>query len=126
MIIVTFTLHMVEKNRTGPERRSLEGARLISSARSGTSGHAVAHAEARERASLALWARPVAVHARSTVESTADDHLTLDGDDNIVVVSADPEHAAGSRMRAADHRIVGRRTQWRSAALMWLPGDGYS
>jgi len=33
--------------------------------------------EATERAALALLARPV--HAGSTVESTADDHLTLDG-----------------------------------------------
>ena len=34
-----------------------------------------------ERAALALWVRPV--HASSMVESTADDHLTLDGDANV-------------------------------------------
>ena len=50
-------------------------------------GHVAALAHA-----LALWARPV--HASSTASSTADDHLTLDGVDN-VVVGADPEHAAG-------------------------------
>ena len=60
------------------------------------------------------------VHASSTAESTADDHLTLDGDDN-VVVGADPQHAAGSRMRAADHRIVDGGTQWVvvSAGIAW-------
>ena len=35
----------------------------------------------RERAALALWATPV--HASSMVESTAEDHLTLDGDANV-------------------------------------------
>ena len=55
-----------------------------------------------------MWARPV--HASSTAESTADDHLTLDGDDN-VVVGADPEPSPGTRMRAADHRIVDGGTQ---------------
>ena len=34
-----------------------------------------------ERAALALWVTPV--HASSMVESTADDHLTLDGDANV-------------------------------------------
>ena len=38
-----------------------------------------------------MWARPV--HASSMAESTADDHLTVDGDANIVV-SADPHAAA--------------------------------
>ena len=55
-----------------------------------------------ERAALALWATPV--HASSMVESTADDHLTLDGDANMFVVGADPEHAAGPS--------VDGRTQW--------------
>ena len=44
-----------------------------------------------ERAALALWVRPV--HASSMVESTADGHLTVDGD-AMFVVGADPEHAA--------------------------------
>ena len=34
-----------------------------------------------ERAALASWAMPV--HASSMVESTADDHLTVDGDANV-------------------------------------------
>ena len=53
-----------------------------------------------ERAALALWVTPV--HASSMVESTADDHLTVDGD-AMFVVGADPEHAAGTLPSAADH-----------------------
>ena len=34
-----------------------------------------------ERAALALWVTPA--HASSMVESTADDHLTVDGDANV-------------------------------------------
>ena len=34
-----------------------------------------------ERAALALWVTPV--HASSMVESTADDHLTVDSDANV-------------------------------------------
>ena len=43
--------------------------------------------------------------------STADDHLTVDGD-AMFVVGADPEHAAGPSMSAADHQTVDGRTQW--------------
>ena len=43
--------------------------------------------------------------------SSADDHLTVGGDAN-VVVSADPEHAACTSLRDPDHRIVDGRTQW--------------
>ena len=50
------------------------------------------------------------MHASLTAESMAYDHLTLDGDAN-VVVSADPEHAAGTLLSAADHRIVDCGTQ---------------
>ena len=50
------------------------------------------------------------MHASSTAESTADDHLTLDGDDN-VVVGADPQHAACTSLSFADHRIVDGGTQ---------------
>ena len=42
--------------------------------------------------------------------SSADDHLTVGGDAN-VVVGADPEHAVGSRPHDPDHWIVDRRTQ---------------
>ena len=59
-------------------------------------------------AALALWVTPV--HASSMVESTADDHLTVDCD-AMFVVGADPEHAACTSPRAADHRIVHGRTQ---------------
>ena len=62
-----------------------------------------------ERAALALWVTPV--HASSMVESTADDHLTVDGD-AMFVVGADPEHAAGPSLSAADHQTVDGRTQW--------------
>ena len=63
---------------------------------------------------LALWARPVAVHASSMVESTADDHLTLELDgDAMFVVGADPEHAGMyplERRRSSDcSRIVDGR-----------------
>ena len=44
------------------------------------------------------------------VESTADDHLTVDGD-AMFVVGADPEHAAGTLPSAADHQTVDGRTQ---------------
>ena len=47
----------------------------------GTSGHAAASTLRPERAALALWATPVP--ASSMVESTADDHLTVDGDANV-------------------------------------------
>ena len=43
--------------------------------------------------------------------SSADDHLTVGGDAN-VVVSADPEHAAGPSLHDPDHWIVDRRTQY--------------
>ena len=43
--------------------------------------------------------------------SSADDHLTVGGDAN-VVVGADPEHAAGTRMRLADLRMLDDRTQY--------------
>ena len=61
-----------------------------------------------ERAALALWARPV--HASSMAGSTADENLTVDGD-AMFVVGADPEHAACTSPRAADHQIVDGRTQ---------------
>ena len=51
------------------------------------------------------------MHASSMVESTADDHLTVDGD-AMFVVGADPEHAAGPSLSAADHQTVDGRTQW--------------
>ena len=43
--------------------------------------------------------------------SSADDHLTVGGDAN-VVVGADPEHAAGPSLRDPDHKIVDSCTQW--------------
>ena len=43
--------------------------------------------------------------------STADDHLTVDGD-AMFVVGADPEHAAGPSLSAADHQTVNGGTQW--------------
>ena len=43
-------------------------------------------------------------------ESTADDHLTVDGE--MFVVGADPEHAAGPSLSAADHQTVNGGTQW--------------
>ena len=45
------------------------------------------------------------VHAM--VESTADDHLTIDGA-AMFVVGADPEHAACTSLSAADQPIVHR------------------
>ena len=52
------------------------------------------------------------MHASSMVESTADDHLTVDGD-AMFVVGTDPEHAAGPSLSAADHQTVNGGTQWR-------------
>ena len=49
------------------------------------------------------------MHASSMVGSTADDHLTVDGD-AMFVVGADPEHAAGTLYGVADHQTG--RTQW--------------
>ena len=46
------------------------------------------------------------------VESTADDHLTADGD-AMFVVGADPEHAACTSLSAADQPLVDGNTQWR-------------
>ena len=43
--------------------------------------------------------------------SSADDHLTVGGDAD-VLVSADPEHAACTSLRDPDHTIVDGRTQW--------------
>ena len=51
------------------------------------------------------------MHASSMAGSTADDHLTVDGD-AMFVVGADPEHAAGPSLSAADHQTVDGRTQW--------------
>ena len=68
-----------------------------------------------EWADLALWATPV--HASSMVESTADDHLTVDNDAIANVcrgAAADLEHAVvypPERRRPSPHRIVDRRTQ---------------
>ena len=45
------------------------------------------------------------------MESTADDHLTVDGDANNVVVGSDPEHAAGTRT----HVAVQKKDEWSSA-----------
>ena len=64
------------KRSDGPERRPLEGARMRHQ-------RPFRRPLRPERAALALWATPV--HATSIVESTADDHLTLDGDANVVV-----------------------------------------
>ena len=61
-----------------------------------------------ERADLALWVRPV--HASSMVESTADDHLTLDGDANVCREQRRCD-AARTLPSAADHRAVEDRTQ---------------
>ena len=58
----------------GPERRPLEGARMRHQ-------RPCRRPLRPERAALALWVTPV--HASSMVESTADDHLTLDGDANV-------------------------------------------
>ena len=61
------------------------------------------------RAAWALWARPE--HVGSMAASSADDHLTVGGDAN-VVVGADPEHAVGTRTHDFDHWIVDGGTQW--------------
>ena len=53
-----------------------------------------------------MWVMPV--HAM--VESTADDHLTIDGA-AMFVVGADPEHAACTSLSAADQPIVDGNTQ---------------
>ena len=42
--------------------------------------------------------------------SSADDHLTVGGDAD-VVVSADPEHAACTSLSDPDHRLLDGRTQ---------------
>ena len=57
-------------------------------------------------------------HASSMARPTADDHLTVDGDAN-VVVGAELRHAAGTLHHAAHRRIVDRRTQYHplSAAI---------
>ena len=73
-----------------PERRPLEGARMRHQ-------RPFRRPLRPERAALALWVTPV--HASSMVESTADDHLTVDGD-AMFVVGADPEHAACTSPRA--------------------------
>ena len=70
------------KRSDGPERRPLEGARMRHQ-------RPCRRPLRPERAALALWVTPV--HASSMVESTADDHLTVDGD-AMFVVGADPEH----------------------------------
>ena len=62
-----------------------------------------------ERADLALWVRPV--HASSMVESTADDHLTLDGDANVCREQRRCD-AARTLPSAADHWVIEDRTQW--------------
>ena len=62
------------KRSDGPERQPLEGARMRHQ-------RPCRRPLRPERAALALWAPPV--HASSMVESTADDHLTLDGDANV-------------------------------------------
>ena len=84
-VICTFALHMVEKDRTGPERRPLEGARTRYQ-------RPCRRPLKPERAALALWATPV--HASSMVESTADDHLTVDGDANVCA-------AAGAKQKVS-------------------------
>ena len=88
--------HCAQKNRTDP---SVGRSRVREC---GTSGHAAALLRP-ERAALALWATPA--HASSMVGSTADDHLTVNGD-AMFVVGADPEHAARTlppeRRRPAD------------------------
>ena len=58
----------------GPERRPLEGTRMRHQ-------RPCRRPLKPERAALALWVTPV--HASSMAESTADDHLTLDGDANV-------------------------------------------
>jgi len=49
-------------------------------------------------------------------ESTADDHLTLDGDAN-VVVGADPEHALGITVRLGIARMLN------GGSALWLAGQ---
>ena len=43
--------------------------------------------------------------------SSADDHLTVGGDANVVVIESRCD-AAGPSLRDPDHRIVDRRTQY--------------
>ena len=52
-------------------------------------------------------------------KSTADDHLTVDGDAD-VVVSAEPVHAAGSSMHVSVRWLLDGGTQWMplSAAII--------
>ena len=62
------------KRSDGSEVRALEGARMRHQ-------RPCRRPLRPERAALALWVTPV--HASLMVESTADDHLTLDGDANV-------------------------------------------
>ena len=67
-----------EKDRTDP---SVGRSRVREC---GISGHVAPPTEAREGCSgLVGDGRLCAVHASSMVESTADDHLTVDGDANV-------------------------------------------
>ena len=72
----------------------------------------------KRRPAWALWARPE--HVGSMTASSADDHLTVGGDAN-VVVGADPQHAAGTRTHVPACWLHDRRrlscSGW-SAALM--------
>ena len=64
-----------------------------------------------ERAALALWATPV--HPSSMVESTADDHLTVDGDAMFVVSERRCDAACTSlpeRRRPSQREVTTRRT----------------
>ena len=59
--------------------------------------------EAREGCSGALWARPV--HASSMVESTADDHLTVDSDANVCAGAKQKVSAVSLGAGGHGHRL---------------------